>query len=144
MLCFALGIVGSALLADRIGQRTMVAIGSALIAAFGCAFPALFGAHDTARALAFLCLGFGACGAAYGPLGSALARLFPTAVRYTGTSLSFNLSGILGASVAPYIAKSLGEHFGIASVGYYLTAIGVISTIAMSMTRAPTMRAIDP
>jgi hypothetical protein len=37
-------------------------------------------------------------------LGSALATLFPTQVRYTGTSLAFNFAGILGASIAAPIA----------------------------------------
>ena len=43
-------------------------------------------------------------GFTYGPLGTMLSELFPTAVRYTGSSLTFNLAGIFGASLAPYIA----------------------------------------
>ena len=46
-------------------------------------------------------------GCTYGALGTALAELFPTAVRYTGASLTFNLAGILGGSLAPYIATYL-------------------------------------
>jgi hypothetical protein len=80
---------------------------------------------------AFLALGFAVTGLTYGPLGSALANLFPTAVRYTGTSLSFNLAGILGASLAPPIATLLATHYGVAYVGYYLSLAGLVTLIAL-------------
>ena len=49
-------------------------------------------------------------GLTYGPLGTVLSELFPTAVRYTGSSLTFNLAGIFGASLAPYVATWLATH----------------------------------
>jgi hypothetical protein len=70
-------------------------------------------------------------GLTYGPLGAALAELFPTAVRYTGASLTFNFAGILGASVAPYFATWLAERHGLAYVGYYLSVMGAIALIAL-------------
>jgi metabolite-proton symporter len=131
VLFFGLTIPISAVIADRIGERGMLAIAAVLIVAFGCAFRPLFSAHDSMRVFTFLALGFGLTGLTYGPLGSALANLFPTAVRYTGTSLSFNLAGILGASLAPSIATFLASHYGVAYVGYYLSAAGLISLFAL-------------
>ena len=49
-------------------------------------------------------------GLTYGPLGTVLSELFPTAVRYTGSSLTFNLAGIFGASLAPYAATWLATN----------------------------------
>jgi MFS family permease len=69
-------------------------------------------------------------GCTYGALGSALAELFPTAVRYTGASLTFNLAGILGGSLAPYIATDLATSYGVAFVGYYLSAAAAITLAA--------------
>ena len=46
-------------------------------------------------------------GLTYGPLGTALSEPFPVAVRHTGVSLAFNLAGIFGASLAPYLATHL-------------------------------------
>jgi hypothetical protein len=66
-------------------------------------------------------------GCTYGALGSALAELFPTAVRYTGASLTFNLAGILGGSLAPYIATYLAAGYGIAYVGYYLSGAAALT-----------------
>lgn len=66
-------------------------------------------------------------------LGTALAELYPTAVRYTGASLSLNLAGIVGASLAPYAATWLAMRYGLASVGYYLSAAALVSLIAFAL-----------
>ncbi len=76
-------------------------------------------------------------GLTYGPLGTALAELFPTAVRYTGASLAFNLAGILGGSLAPSIATYLAANYGIAYVGYYLSAAALVTLIAQLLLRRP-------
>jgi metabolite-proton symporter len=131
VLFFGLTIPISALIADVISERVMLMIATALIIAFGFAFQPLFSGHSTFSVFVFLALGFTLTGLTYGPLGSALAKLFPTAVRYTGTSLSFNLAGILGASLAPPIATMLATHYGVAYVGYYLSGAGLISLTAL-------------
>jgi metabolite-proton symporter len=128
---FAAGIPLAGSIADRISGRSMLIIATLLIIVFGFAFRALFAAHEIAPVFVFLALGFGLSGLSYGPLGSALATMFPTAVRYTGASLTFNFAGILGASIAPSIATWLATHYGLAFVGYYLSAAGVITLIAL-------------
>jgi metabolite-proton symporter len=132
---FALTIPIAAAAADRIGGRGMLLIATSGIILFGFAFAPLFGAHDTVRVTAFLVLGFALTGLTYGPTSSALAGLFPTAVRYTGTSLAFNLAGILGASLAPYIAKRLADQHGVGSVGLYLSGAGVVTLVALIAMR---------
>ena len=83
----------------------------------------------------FLLIGLLLIGFTYGPLGTALAEMFPTAVRYTGSSLSFNIAGILGASLAPYIATWLATTHGLQFVGYYLSAAALITLIAFYCAR---------
>jgi MFS family permease len=56
------------------------------------------------------------------PLGTLLSEMFPAEVRYTGASLTFNLAGILGASLAPYVATWLATNYGLQYVGWYLRA----------------------
>jgi MFS family permease len=136
VLFFGLTIPFSAVIADRIGERSMLMIATILIMAFGFAFRPLFSGHGTVNVFVFLAIGFALTGLTYGPLGSALANLFPTPVRYTGTSLSFNLAGILGASLAPPIATLLASHYGVAYVGYYLSAAGLITMVALLLIRA--------
>jgi MFS family permease len=136
VLFFGLTIPFSAIIADRIGERPMLIIATIAIMAFGFTFRALFTGHNTTNVSVFLAFGFALTGLTYGPLGSALASLFPTAVRYTGTSLSFNLAGILGASLAPPIATLLASHYGVAYVGYYLSAAGLVTLIALLLIKA--------
>ena len=69
------------------------------------------------------------------PLGTVLSELFPTAVRYTGSSLTFNFAGIVGASLAPYIATWLATNYGLQYVGYYLTIAAGLSLIGLMATR---------
>jgi metabolite-proton symporter len=135
VLFFALTIPVAAAAADRIGGRAMLIIATLGIIAFGFAFAPLFGAHDSARVTAFLVLGFALTGLTYGPTSSALAALFPTAIRYTGASLAFNLAGILGASLAPYIASRLATVHGVGSVGLYLSGSGLLTLAALLAMR---------
>jgi metabolite-proton symporter len=128
---FALMIPVAGASADRIGGRAMLIIATLLIIVYGFSFRSLFSSHEPATVFVFLALGFGLSGLSYGPLGSALAALFPTPVRYTGTSLAFNFAGILGASIAAPIANWLASHYGLAYVGYYLSAAGLITLLAL-------------
>jgi len=61
--------------------------------------------------------------------------LFPTSVRYTGSSLAFNFAGILGASLAPYIATWLAKNWGLQWVGYYLCASAVLTIVGLLMIK---------
>jgi metabolite-proton symporter len=135
VLFFGLTIPLSAVVADRVGERAVLLVATALTIVYGFAFRPLLSGHGAPDAFAFLALGFALSGLAYGPLGSALASLFPTAVRYTGTSLSFNLAGILSASLAPPIATLLAAHYSVAFVGYYLSATGLLTLIALLMLK---------
>ena len=121
--------------ADLVTGRVMLVVATVLIIAYGFSFQPLFGAHDPVAIFVFLACGFGLSGLSYGALGSALATLFPTPVRYTGTSVAFNFSGILGASLAAPIATWLASHHGLAYVGYYLSTAGLISLIALIFMR---------
>ncbi len=128
---FGLLIPVAGRIADLITGRRMLIVATILTIAFGLCFEYLFGTHDAVRVFTFMALGFALAGLNYGPLGSALATLFPTAIRYTGTSLTFNLAGILGASAAAPIATSLAARYGIAYAGYYLSGAACITLLAL-------------
>jgi metabolite-proton symporter len=130
VLFFAATIPLSALAADALGRRPVLIAATVGIIVFGLVFAPLFDA-GAFRAAVFLSLGLGLMGLTYGPLGTALAELFPTAVRYTGASVAFNLAGILGGSLAPYIATWLAAKYGVAYVGYYLSAAGIVTLAAL-------------
>ena len=81
----------------------------------------------------FLCFGMALMGFTYGPLGTFLSELFPTNVRYSGASLTFNMAGILGAAFAPMIAIWLASTYSLTYVGFYLTIAAGISLVALLM-----------
>ena len=131
MLFFGIAIPVAAKLADRSNPRIVLIWASAAMALYGLVFAPLLQAGHSGSVLLCLSLGLTVMGLGYGPLGSALAVLFPTAVRYTGASLTFNLAGIIGASLTPYAATRLATRFGLQAVGWYLTAAGVLTLIAL-------------
>jgi metabolite-proton symporter len=133
ILFFALWIPISALLAER-GRRTMLMWVNAGIVAFGLVLGPMFAA-GTVGAVMMLVTGMSLVGLVYGPLGTVLSELFPTAVRYSGSSLAFNLAGIFGASLAPYAATYLAQNYGLNYVGYYLSAAGILSIVGLLATR---------
>ena len=131
VLFFALFIPISALAADKIGRRKMLIYTTIAIAIFGFFFSLFLTSNNIVLVTLFVCLGMSLMGFIYGPVGTFLSELFPTTVRYTGASLTFNLAGILGAAFAPMVAIKLAASYGIASVGMYLTFAACISLISL-------------
>jgi metabolite-proton symporter len=133
ILFFAALIPISALIAER-GRRRVMMGATLLIGLFGFVLAPLFTA-GTVGATVMMALGLALMGMTYGPLGTVVSEMFPTPVRYTGSSLAFSMAGILGASLAPYAATWLAKTYGLQYVGYYLTASAVLTFVGLLMIR---------
>lgn len=128
--------------ADAIGRRKLLIWVTALITVFGLTFnlfllPQLDPKFTGALVQAFLIFGFVLMGATFGPMGALLPELFPTNVRYTGSAISYNVSSILGAAVAPSIAVALWAAAGGEPwlVGVYLSGAAVLTLIALILSK---------
>jgi len=132
-LFFAVMIPISAMLAEQGRRRAMLWITVAIFM-FGPVLAPMFQA-GAGGALGMMIVGLSLMGLTYGPLGTVVSELFPTPVRYSGSSLAFNFAGIFGASLAPYIATWLATHYGLPYVGYYLSASAVLSFVGLLMIR---------
>ncbi|MBB3963403.1 MULTISPECIES: MFS transporter [Rhizobium] len=121
-------IVGK--LAERFGRREMLILTTVLIGLFSFLLPGLMSGGE-GSILVFAIVAMALMGMTYGLIGTALAAPFPTAVRYTGSSITFNLAGIFGASLAPYIATWLQANYGMLYVGFYLGLSAVITLICI-------------
>ncbi len=52
-------------------------------------------------------------------------------MRYSGSSLAYNLAAIVGASLATIVAIELNAYYGLIGVGAYLAFNGVLSLLAL-------------
>ncbi|MHA7987333.1 MFS transporter [Rathayibacter sp. CAU 1779] len=122
--------------ADRLGRRRTLIWVTVCIIVFGLLFVPLL-AGGFVGVMVFLVIGFALMGSTFGPMGAMLPELFPTNVRYTGSGISYNVSSILGAAVAPFIAVALWSTGGGSPfwVGIYLSAMAVLTLIALLLGR---------
>jgi metabolite-proton symporter len=133
ILFFAATIPISGILAES-GRRRFMIWMTGIAIGFGFAMPPLFQSGSTGTVI-MLCLGFALTGLVYGPLGTVLSELFPTNVRYTGSSIAFNVAGIFGASLAPYAATWFAQNYGLQFVGYYVSGVAAVSMVGLILTK---------
>ena len=116
---------------DIVGRRIWLIWTTFGVAIFGLALPYFLDNGTTTSLFWFLMIGMGLIGMGYGPLASFLPELFPTHARYSGASLTYNISGLFGASVAAIITLPLNANYGLKGVGIYLTLNAVLSLIGL-------------
>jgi metabolite-proton symporter len=118
--------------ADRWGRRKTLIWITIAIAVFGVIWVPMLAAGFVG-VMAWLILGFALMGMTFGPMGALLPELFPANVRYTGSGVSYNVSSILGAAVAPFIAVALWSAGGGSPflVGIYLSAMAILTLLAL-------------
>ncbi|MBD9675754.1 MHS family MFS transporter [Pseudomonas sp. PDM18] len=125
----------SAWLSDRFGRKPVLIVGCVAAIASGFAMEPLLSQGSSVEVAVFLSLELFLMGVTFAPMGALLPELFPTHVRYTGASAAYNLGGILGASVAPYIAQKLVGMGGLSWVGGYVSVAAALSLLAVLCLR---------
>ena len=135
LLALLIPVMGK--LSDHIGQRPLLIVGSA---GLGLASYPLFLWLTSDRlplmiAAYMLLTILVAC--YMGPFFAAVAELFPTAQRYTGLSIGYNVGSALFGGTAPLVATLLIQWSGnIMAPALYLSAAAAISlTVAMTLSR---------
>jgi metabolite-proton symporter len=133
VLFLAAGVPIAGALADRFGRRSTLLVITAAIIVYGASFHLMLAPDSATKgsALLFLIIGMALMGLSFGPMSAVLPELFPTNVRYTGSGISYNMSSILGAAVAPFIATWLATKYGVAWVGVYLSVAATLTFIAL-------------
>lgn len=134
-----LGVVGSGLLADRVGRGTTLGILAILIGVLSLFVPALMSGSEISQD-AFILIGFVLLGFSYGQASGATSANFSSKYRYTGAALTSDISWLTGAGFAPLVALGLAAHFGLAFVGIYLLSGAASSMAALSINRALEIR----
>ena len=133
---FAVLIMLTSVLADRVGRKKVLLTASVALVGYSLVFPYfLTGQHNLVGVLLFLGLGFLVMGTLYGPVGAVLPELFPTRVRYSGAGITYNLAAVVGAAVAPTVTTWLIANYGLHSAGYYMLVLSVLAVISWLLTK---------
>lgn len=132
ILMMALTICLAGWMADRHwDERRVLIAGCVGTIVTGFLIQPLMGSGSLFLVFLFLALCLFMMGFCYGPLGGWLPTLFPPLVRYTGVSVAFNLAGILGGGLTPYVAQRLADRGGLVPVGLYCSGLATISLVAL-------------
>lgn len=122
-------------LSDRIGRKRMYLIGSVLTGLFGFAY---FGLLNTAApALIFIAivLSFVPHDLMYGPQAALIAECFTPRLRYSGSSIGYQLSSVISGGPAPLIATALlaatGSGYVIALYILFCAVVSIVATALM-------------
>ena len=147
MLCVAILFMTlatpiSAWLSDRVGRRSVLLVSSALAVLVGFVLNPLLASGSIVQITLFLSLALFLMGATFAPMGAYLPEQFPVSVRYTGAGLAYQLGGILGASLAPYISQKLVAAGGLAWVGAYVSVAAALSFVAVWAMKETSMQEI--
>ena len=129
-------MLGGGALSDRIGRRRTYMIGAVLsVAGAFIIFPLIATKSFPLITLGILTVSVpGAL--MYGPQSALFSELFPTQVRYSGVSFSYQTGAILGGGFAPLIATALLAKFHTpVAVSCYMTAGCAISLLAVVLLR---------
>ncbi len=121
-------------LSDRIGRRRMYIIGAVLTGLFGFVY---FGMLNTAApVLIFIAivLSFVPHDLMYGPQAALIAECFTPRLRYSGSSIGYQLASVIAGGPAPLIATALLAATGSGYViALYIAFCAVVSIIATAM-----------
>jgi MFS transporter, MHS family, shikimate and dehydroshikimate transport protein len=141
MTASALGIISIPLLgavSDRVGRRAVYLCGAALMAFSAFPFFWLLENRQLWSVYVVLIGGFsvGVC-AMFAPQAAFFSELFPTNVRYSGASASYQLAAAFGGGLAPMIATQLLQASGgkTWSISLYLVVLSVIGATAVFLAR---------
>ena len=140
MLCVAVIFMAAATpiaawAGDRYGRRPVLMVAGCAAFLSGFLLSPMLGSGSSWQIMTFLSIELFLMGATFAPMGALLPELFPTQVRYTGAGTAYNLGGILGASLAPYLAQQLVLFGGLTWVGYYVSVAATISLLSVFCMR---------
>ncbi|WP_026931443.1 MFS transporter [Glycomyces tenuis] len=121
-------------LSDTFGRKGIAVAGAVTAAVWAWVFFPLLDTGRTGAVIAAVTVALIAHAAMYGPQAAFIAELFPTKVRYSGTSLGYQLAGIPGGALAPIIAIVLFDWFdSSAAISLYTTAALAVTVIGLAI-----------
>ncbi|MEU1726806.1 MFS transporter [Actinomadura sp. ATCC 39365] len=118
-------------LGDRHGLRSVFTWGSVVLLAGALAILPVVNTGNKPFIALFMVVMGAVLAMTHAPQGTLTASFFPVAIRYSGTSVAYQLASLLGGGITPLVAASLFASTGTSlSITAYLAVVTVISLVA--------------
>ncbi len=143
LVAAAVGLISVPLfghLSDKIGRRTMYAIGIACVALFAFPYFGLLNTTEPSLVLLAIVLSLIFHDMQYGPQAALIAESFGTNIRYSGAGLGYQLASVIAGGPAPLIAAAILAATGSSTgISIYILICCALSFIALAIMprRAP-------
>jgi len=126
--CFANPLFGH--LSDKYGRRAITAIGCAIMLVYPFIYFGLLDTRSLPLVFIAILLSNPIQDMQYGPQAAFIAESFPASLRYSGSSLGYQLASITAGGPAPIIATLLLREYGTSTaIAWYISACSVVSLI---------------
>ena len=131
-------------LSDRFGRKRVYIIGSVLTGVYAFAYFAMLNTLAPALIVIAIIVSFIPHDIMYGPQAALIAECFTPRLRYSGSSIGYQLASITAGGPAPLIATALLAAYGSGYViAVYIAICAVISIVATLMMPDHTGRDIS-
>ncbi len=121
-------------LSDRIGRKNMFIIGCVFVGVFGFIYYALLDTRMPIWIFVAIALSALPVMTMYGPEAALIAESFSPRLRYSGTSLGYQLASIIAGGPSPFIATALvAAYHSSFPICVYILACAIIGIIATAL-----------
>ena len=119
-------------LSDRFGRKPVVGVGIVGTAIWGFVYFGLLNSNVAVLAFGAIALSLIFHDIQYGPQAALIAEGFPTNVRYSGSSIGYQLASIIAGGPAPLIAAALLAAYSSSTpIAIFILGCAVVSFVAL-------------
>jgi MFS family permease len=121
-------------LSDRVGRKNMYIIGCVFMAIFGFVYFALLDTKVPGLMFLAIALSLLPVMTMYGPEAALIAESFTPRLRYSGSSLGYQLASIIAGGPSPFIATALfAAYHSSLPIALYIAGCSVIGIVATAL-----------
>jgi metabolite-proton symporter len=130
--CFTIPLIGH--LSDKFGRKTITAIGCVVMIVFPFLYFGMLDTRSLPMVFFAIAIALPLQDLMYGPQAAFIAEAFPGSLRYSGSSLGYQLASITAGGPAPIIATLLLRSYGTSTaIAVYISLCSVLSLVCTFM-----------